>query len=104
MLIKISDMENTKYILRHYFRNIIKPKMLKCVFSRFIYIIGSCSFFYSVFTFRELRCLRNTIHTNLIVTYILADTLWIITSSTTFTSTSALPDATQVLHTYDYLS
>ncbi|XP_021958199.2 diuretic hormone receptor isoform X2 [Folsomia candida] len=45
--------------------------------------------------FKELRCLRNTIHTNLIVTYILADTLWIITSSTTFTSTSALPDATQ---------
>lgn len=40
--------------------------------------------------FRELRCLRNTIHTHLMITYVLADTLWIITSSTTITSSGTI--------------
>ncbi|XP_013791145.1 diuretic hormone receptor-like, partial [Limulus polyphemus] len=31
--------------------------------------------------FKDLRCLRNTIHTHLIVTYILIDLMWILTAS-----------------------
>ncbi|XP_049779456.1 diuretic hormone receptor-like [Schistocerca cancellata] len=31
--------------------------------------------------FKELRCLRNTIHTNLMCTYILADFMWILTTT-----------------------
>lgn len=31
--------------------------------------------------FRDLRCLRNTIHTNLMCTYILSDFTWILTST-----------------------
>ena len=38
--------------------------------------------------FRDLRCLRNTIHANLFITYILADSLWIITLSTEVSTTS----------------
>jgi hypothetical protein len=29
---------------------------------------------------REMRCLRNKIHTNLFLTYILANTCWILTA------------------------
>ena len=31
--------------------------------------------------FRDLRCLRNTIHANLFITYILTDFLWIVNLS-----------------------
>lgn len=30
--------------------------------------------------FKDLRCVRNTIHTNLMITYVLFDVTWIITS------------------------
>jgi hypothetical protein len=29
---------------------------------------------------RDLRCLRNTIHTHLLITYIMADLTWIVTA------------------------
>ncbi|XP_046654155.1 diuretic hormone receptor-like isoform X3 [Daphnia pulicaria] len=31
--------------------------------------------------FKDLRCLRNTIHTHLLITYIMADLLWIVTAT-----------------------
>lgn len=31
--------------------------------------------------FKDLRCIRNTIHTNLMITYVLVDLTWIITST-----------------------
>ncbi|CAL8135002.1 unnamed protein product [Orchesella dallaii] len=56
----------------------------------FGYCVSLCALVIAIIiflVFKELRCLRNTIHTHLMITYILADTLWIITSSTTITST-----------------
>ncbi|XP_076349242.1 diuretic hormone receptor-like isoform X2 [Tachypleus tridentatus] len=40
--------------------------------------------------FKDLRCLRNTIHTHLIVTYILIDLVWIITASLQMGPSSSL--------------
>lgn len=31
--------------------------------------------------FRDLRCLRNTIHTNLMITYLLTDVTWILVAT-----------------------
>lgn len=34
-----------------------------------------------IIVYRDLRCLRNTIHTHLLITYIMADLLWIVTAT-----------------------
>ncbi|XP_047112101.1 diuretic hormone receptor-like [Schistocerca piceifrons] len=39
--------------------------------------VAVCIFLY----FKDLRCLRNTIHTNLMFTYMLADFMWIVTTT-----------------------
>ncbi|XP_077270339.1 diuretic hormone 44 receptor 1 isoform X3 [Temnothorax americanus] len=44
--------------------------------SLFTLIMAVCIFIY----YKELRCLRNNIHTNLMFTYILADLTWILTT------------------------
>ncbi|XP_020293795.1 diuretic hormone receptor-like isoform X2 [Pseudomyrmex gracilis] len=44
--------------------------------SLFTLIVAVCIFIY----YKELRCLRNHIHTNLMFTYILADLTWILTT------------------------
>ncbi|XP_071574764.1 diuretic hormone receptor isoform X3 [Temnothorax nylanderi] len=44
--------------------------------SLFTLIVAVCIFIY----YKELRCLRNSIHTNLMFTYILADLTWILTT------------------------
>lgn len=50
----------------------------------FVYFRWVCNFVSNfvnrkTFVFRDLRCLRNTIHTNLFVTYIFSALLWILT-------------------------
>ncbi|XP_018337529.1 PREDICTED: diuretic hormone receptor-like isoform X3 [Trachymyrmex septentrionalis] len=45
--------------------------------SLFTLIMAVCIFIY----YKELRCLRNNIHTNLMFTYILADLTWILTTA-----------------------
>ncbi|XP_067213523.1 diuretic hormone receptor-like isoform X2 [Linepithema humile] len=44
--------------------------------SLFTLIVAVCIFIY----YKELRCLRNNIHTNLMVSYILTDLTWILTT------------------------
>lgn len=39
-------------------------------------------------SFKDLRCLRNTIHTNLLITYVLIDITWIITGTLQLNETS----------------
>ncbi|XP_023245426.1 diuretic hormone receptor [Copidosoma floridanum] len=58
------------------------------VMMTFLYFIGySISLLFLIIgvsiylSYRELKCLRNTIHKNLMITYILADALWIIMSA-----------------------
>lgn len=55
-------------------RKMVKGKSLWCTCVAFIFLLQIFSHFY-----RELRCLRNTIHINLFLTYILWIFLWILT-------------------------
>ncbi|XP_063240041.1 diuretic hormone receptor-like isoform X2 [Bacillus rossius redtenbacheri] len=51
-------------------------------------LVALCIAIWIFLYFKDLRCLRNTIHTNLMVTYVLADFLWIL-NITLQTSTSS---------------
>ena len=44
-------------------------------------MLTSSATLFSPFEPRDLRCLRNTIHTHLLITYIMADLLWIVTAT-----------------------
>ncbi|XP_012268724.1 diuretic hormone receptor-like isoform X2 [Athalia rosae] len=56
-------------------------------FSLFTLIVAVSIFLY----YKELRCLRNNIHTNLMFTYILADLMWILTTVMQLTTQTDLP-------------
>ncbi|XP_025266656.1 diuretic hormone receptor isoform X2 [Camponotus floridanus] len=55
--------------------------------SLFTLIVAVCIFIY----YKELRCLRNNIHTNLMFTYIMADLTWILTTVMQVSMQSNIP-------------
>ena len=44
-------------------------------------LVSSCVALWLFIYFRTLHCLRNTLHCNLIITYILVDLCWIVMTS-----------------------
>ncbi|XP_015518859.1 diuretic hormone receptor [Neodiprion pinetum] len=67
-------------------------------FSLFTLIVAVSIFLY----YKELRCLRNNIHTNLMFSYILADLMWILTAVMQISTHTDLPTCITILSILQY--
>nr|XP_031841043.1 diuretic hormone receptor-like isoform X1 [Nomia melanderi] len=79
------------------------------IISTTIYFVGYCLSLFtlvvavSIFLYcKELRCLRNNIHTNLMLTYILADLMWILNNVTQVSMQPDIPTCIVFLSLLNY--